>query len=319
MGQGASSPTAPPPPEPPAVVVPPVPSNTYLRHTTLAPRPKLILLGDSITEQGSSHHHGWVASLAIRYNRRADVVNRGANGYNSLWGAAALQWILEDVLGPKAADGDGEAVAECTGNETSYPQYTFIIGYGANDSCLPDGAHARHHVPLEEYASNLRGMVDTIQTWNAQKNVAVALVTPPPCDTEMQKESRHNENVTRLYADACIEVAREEEVPVVDAWRGMQLPLAKNATGEDASSFERRRQWKEDYLSDGLHLSPLGNYRLYELVVDVLDRSRQEEGGRGLGLAATQLPRGFPDHSTVEAEDLAKTFANIGGPVGNKT
>lgn len=51
--------------QPPAITIPPVPSQTYLQHTTLQPRPKLILIGDSITEQCSSHAQGWVASLSI--------------------------------------------------------------------------------------------------------------------------------------------------------------------------------------------------------------------------------------------------------------
>ena len=42
-----------------------------------------------------------VASLAIRYNRRMDVINRGANGYTSKWGRLALPLILEEILGPK--------------------------------------------------------------------------------------------------------------------------------------------------------------------------------------------------------------------------
>eukprot|EP00579_Thalassiosira_antarctica_P026017 CAMPEP_0202014562 /NCGR_PEP_ID=MMETSP0905-20130828/29505_1 /ASSEMBLY_ACC=CAM_ASM_000554 /TAXON_ID=420261 /ORGANISM="Thalassiosira antarctica, Strain CCMP982" /LENGTH=339 /DNA_ID=CAMNT_0048574491 /DNA_START=129 /DNA_END=1144 /DNA_ORIENTATION=- len=339
MGAEASS-TAPPAPQPPAITIPPVPSQTYLHHTTLSPRPKVILIGDSITELGSSHAQGWVTSLAIRYNRRMDVVNRGMNGYNSRWGMAALPLILEEMLGP-AAYSANDAVAdesiekesrphqeqqtknsdsneECLNDEQTsstienqepkHPQYTFLIGYGANDSCLPDGANSRHHVPLDEYSSNLKRMIQMIQTWNTEKNVAVAISTPPPCDTERQNKRRDNENVTKLYAEACIKVASEMGVPVVDLWRGMQLPIAKNNEEEYSSSFESKQQWKIDYLSDGLHLTPMGNYRLYELVVEVLDQSADaEDESFGLELSVSKLPRSYPDHSLVDAKDPGKT------------
>eukprot|EP00585_Thalassiosira_rotula_P002659 CAMPEP_0196140266 /NCGR_PEP_ID=MMETSP0910-20130528/7235_1 /TAXON_ID=49265 /ORGANISM="Thalassiosira rotula, Strain GSO102" /LENGTH=353 /DNA_ID=CAMNT_0041401099 /DNA_START=214 /DNA_END=1271 /DNA_ORIENTATION=- len=328
--------------QPPAISIPPVPSKTYLHHTTLHPRPKLILIGDSITELGSSHAEGWATSLSIRYNRRMDVVNRGMNGYNSRWGMAALPLILEEILGPSSeasSDGIDAAGDECAWEETmhqkkkrqrtdcpnderattsekqaqqqqqqQHPQYTFIIGYGANDSCLPDGAHSRHHVPLGEYASNLTRMIRIIQTWNSEKNVAVALLAPPPCDTEKQKKSRDNENVTVLYAEACDKVARTTGVPIVNLWKGMQLP-AKNYDDDDNSSlFESNQQWKVDYLSDGVHLTPMGNYRLYELVIEMLDQGVVEKGKSGLGLAVSALPRAYPDHSLVDGSDPGKTF-----------
>lgn len=303
----------------PAITIPPVPSQTYLHHTTLNPRPILVLIGDSITEQGSSHPQGWVSSLAIRYNRRLDVVNRGMNGYNSRWGLAALPLILEEILGPEMSlldDADGE----CTNSEGTdckedgaqessdtkqlsqdYPQYTFLIGFGANDSALSDGLHSRHHVPLQEYTTNLKRMIQLIQSWNTKLNVAVAILTPPPCNTEIQSKSRDNENVTRSYANSCIQVANDMKVPVVNVWKGMQ---------------QGSEQWKIDYLSDGLHLTPSGNYRLYQLVIEMLDQSivvangddEQKRDSLGVGLAVTKLPRSYPDHSMVDAEDPTKTF-----------
>jgi len=324
MGQvAASSSTALQQQLTPAITIPPVSSHTYLHHTTLQPRPKLILIGDSITEQGSSHAQGWVTSIAIRYNRRLDVINRGLNGYNSQWGLAALPLILEDILGPSVSieetDEDDEECAEKEEGDQSnaelypnpkssstediqqdYPQYTFLICFGANDSALSDGAHSRHHIPLQEYVSNLNQMINMIQTWNKSKKIAVALLTPPPCDTEVQKKSRDNNNITRLYAEACKQLADEMNVPVVDLWNGMQIPIKNNDEKVDESSFKSNQQWKADYLSDGLHLTALGNYRLYELVVEMLD-SR-------VGLAVTTLPRSFPDHSMIDANNPKQTF-----------
>lgn len=262
-------------------------------------------------------------------------MNRGMNGYNSRWGMAALPLILEEILGPAAPAFSGNDAAgnesnesgpprkqrrvsseECRNDEQAssiiqnpqpkHPQFTFIIGYGANDSCLPDGDHSRHHVPLDEYSSNLGHIIQMIQTWNTENNVAVALLTPPPCDTEVQNQSRDNEGVTKLYAEACIKVASDVGVPVVDLWSGMQLPISVN---KDHPSFESNQQWKLDYLSDGLHLTPMGNYRLYELVVEVLDQSADVgEESLGLGLSVSRLPRAYPDHSLIDAKDPDKTF-----------
>ena len=319
----------------PAITIPPVSSHTYLHHTTLQPRPKLILIGDSITEQGSSHAQGWVASLAIRYNRRLDVINRGLNGYNSQWGLAALPLILEDILGPSISieetDEDGGECArkdngainyenaECIkpndlNNEDTqqeYPQYTFVIGFGANDSALSDGSHSRNHIPLQEYTSNLKQMIRMIQTWNKSKKIAVALLTPPPCDTEVQKKSRDNENVTKLYAEACKQLANEMNVPVVDLFNGMQIPIKNRDEEVEESSFKSNQQWKADYLSDGLHLTALGNFRFYELVIEMLDKSiatEGQDGHSGIGLSVTKLPRSFPDHSMIDKNNPQKTF-----------
>jgi lysophospholipase L1-like esterase len=278
-----------------------------------------------------------VTSLAIRYNRRMDVINRGMNGYNSRWGLAALPLILEEIMGPSFAEAGGclaneestkNSEVECFTNDNGqasspdtqalikYPQYAFLIGYGANDSCLASegAAHSRHHVSLEEYTSNLKKMIQLIQSWNCKttdrNHAAVALLTPPPCDTEKQKQSRNNENVTRLYADACKRTASDMRVPVVDLWNGMQLPIVfKDGKQSSTTSFRVNEQWKIDYLSDGLHLTPMGNYRLYELIVEVLDGSLEGDDGKlGMGLAVTALPRSYPDHSMIDAIDPERSF-----------
>ncbi|KAL7516209.1 hypothetical protein ACHAWX_001249 [Stephanocyclus meneghinianus] len=343
--------------DPPAVAIPPVSSEIYLRHTTLRPRPKLILFGDSITEQGSSHANGWVTSLSIRYNRRLDVVNRGMNGYNTRWGKACLPLILEEILGPSdwnVGDGleqngrgqsnsieqnDRNSASSCANDHYSnenqqqqpistelplYPQYTFLIAFGANDSCLPNGTCSRHHVPLSEYSSNLKDMIQMIKSWGhpfSPDLVSVALLTPPPCNTQVVSTSRHNESVTNLYARECINVGEEMNVPVVDLWNGMQLPIEKDDDESVYNLEDYGVTWKLDYLSDGLHLTPLGNYKMFQLVVQMLEKpmhssSFDSNGGTagsmnihvGLGLSVTQLPRQYPDHSMVDAEYPENSF-----------
>lgn len=188
---------------------------------------------------------------------------------------------------------------QCTQKEDStsmktklFSRYTFVIGYGANDSCLPDGSCSRHHVPLDEYSSNLKQMIELIHTWN-DADTSVALLTPPPCDTNIRGESRNNENVTALYSRECIKIGNEMNVPVVDLWNEMQRSTRP-------SDQDYGDKWKSDYLSDGLHLTSLGNYRLYQSVVEMLETS--------LGLTVEQLPRQYPDHSLVDANHPEETF-----------
>lgn len=339
----------------PAVVVPPVPAKTFLNNTTINPRPKLVLVGDSITELGS-HSNGWsvarprrwdttggvccnrkkltpslfslssstlscfcsrrVAALAIRYTRRMDVINRGANGYTSKWGRLALPLILEEILGPKdyslACNSDvSHPNTLHLGNEScsqekstavssdDYADFNFVIGYGANDSCIANGTRSKYHVSLEDYALNYKHMIEMITNWN-EKSVAVALMTPPPCDTEVLIESRNNE-VTKLYAETCMNLAREANVPVVNLWSGLQHPSAANRA--EASSL----RWRSDHLSDGLHLTPMGNYRVFELVVEMLERPRGESG---LGLSVMELPRSLPDHSKIDPDHPHISFSD---------
>lgn len=63
-------------------------------------RPQLLLLGDSLTERGENGDlGGWATRLRSRYARSADVVGRGAGGYNTkcvpglgLVAASVAQW-----------------------------------------------------------------------------------------------------------------------------------------------------------------------------------------------------------------------------------
>ena len=88
-----------------------------------------MLLGDSLTQFGFSPG-GWAGRLANRYQRRADVLNRGYSGYNT-------RWILEHVRRDTGVVPGGGATKLVT------------CFFGANDASLPEH-NLRQHVPLEE-------------------------------------------------------------------------------------------------------------------------------------------------------------------------
>jgi hypothetical protein len=77
--------------------------QTMRFHSSLPPPPpvfhqrkKILLLGSSMTQRCFSvEHQGWGTHLASWYSRYADILNRGAGGYNSRW----LNHYLNEVIG----------------------------------------------------------------------------------------------------------------------------------------------------------------------------------------------------------------------------
>eukprot|EP00250_Pteridium_aquilinum_P006705 c16569_g1_i1 orf=285-1001(-) len=235
-------------------------------------RPRFLLFGDSITEWSFSPG-GWGAALANQYARKADVVLRGYAGYNTRW---AL-FLLSKIFPLKSEDAP----------------VLVTIFFGANDAAIPGGSHDRMYVPLPEYKDNLLKIISHVQSLS--KNTQVVLITPPPVDEEAlqvaawkffgakpEDASPRKNDFTGLYAKACIEVAKEAGVPVIDLW----------------SSMQEKSGWQTSYLSDGLHLSSDGNAVVFEKLLKVLGEK---------GLSFEDMNWDFPEHGDVNAEDPAKT------------
>ena len=186
---------------------------------------KIICFGDSITEMGFVIEvRGFVAQLADRYARRADVLARGFSGYTT---REAVKILEEAVLAEKPD--------------------VVILFFGANDSTLPGQIQ---HVPLREYKKNLHEMAYALAVAGAW----VILVTPPPVNEKLIK-SRTQGN-TGAYAKACLDVAREMNLPAVDLFMKLQ----------------EEPGWEKSALIDGLHLSANGMTRLYEELAMTLDK-----------------------------------------------
>mmetsp|Transcript_9975 Transcript_9975/g.25806 ORF Transcript_9975/g.25806 Transcript_9975/m.25806 type:complete len:295 (-) Transcript_9975:106-990(-) len=208
---------------------------------------RFILFGDSITQQSFSVG-GWGARLQDRYQRRADVINRGFGGYNT-------RWALKLLAGQQLRDGPGDHTALVT------------IFFGANDASLPQH-NLRQHVPKHEYVDNLRRIVGHLRRHCPA--AALLLITPPPVCHEQRlafQRQRYPTAATGIlerthenagaYARAVVELAEELHLPCVDLWQGMQSA----APGEG---------WHA-YLSDGLHLSAEGNAKVAELILEKIE------------------------------------------------
>jgi lysophospholipase L1-like esterase len=218
--------------------------------TSALKRAKILLLGDSITQQSfDTSSCGWGTCVANRYQRRADVLNRGYSGYNTDWflRLAATDAGRSDLF-------DHENVMLVT------------IFFGANDASDPT-LNGRQHVPIVKYESNIKDIVALTRS-NFGEDVGIILISPPPVCHDgrlrFQKESYGDGATGKLertlelsgaYARSAARVANEMGVPFLDLWTGMQ----------------ERENWR-DFLSDGLHFSSLGNAFVGAAVLDTIDR-----------------------------------------------
>ncbi|XP_049997878.1 isoamyl acetate-hydrolyzing esterase 1 homolog isoform X2 [Alexandromys fortis] len=204
--------------------------------------PRVLLFGDSIT-QFSFQPGGWGALLADRLVRKCDVLNRGFSGYNTRWAKIILPRLIREE------------------NSVETPVAVTVF-FGANDASLK-GENPKQHVPLDEYRANLRDMVQYLASAGIPQE-RVILITPPPlheaawekeCILKGCKLNRLN-SVVGEYANACLQAARDCGTDVLDLWTLMQKD------NQDFSS----------YLSDGLHLSPVGNEFLFLNLWPLLDK-----------------------------------------------
>jgi lysophospholipase L1-like esterase len=209
---------------------------------TLQPRPLVLLLGDSITQQ-SLEPYGWGAALAAAYarERRADVVNRGFSGYNSRLLRRIVPALLTQLGSPL------ERVA----------LVTLLIG--SNDATRPGDVQ---HVSVDEYTTNVYAILGAVCA--RLPNARVLLLTPPAVDEATYREfctkaekgdggGRHNDRLVP-YVEAAKAAAAQHGATTID------LHAKCLATPS----------WQSRLLSDGLHLSGGGNKLVFELISEAL-------------------------------------------------
>ncbi|KAL1327236.1 hypothetical protein HN51_037306 [Arachis hypogaea] len=239
-------------------------------------RPRIYLLGDSITEESFSEG-GWGASLANHFCRMVDVVLRGYSGYNTRWALKVLEKVFPEA---PPSQGDGDA-----------PVAAVTVFFGANDATLPDRCSGFQHVPLNEYKHNLHSIVSFFKKlW---PKAIVLLITPPPIDEVARLQYPYTDNPQGLpertneaageYAKACTAVAAECGVPVIDLWTKMQ----------------QCPDWKKEYLSDGLHLTKKGNQVVFDEVVAKL---------RDEGVSVESMTAELPLIADINPNDPLKAF-----------
>lgn len=255
----------------------------------LAPT-RFVFLGDSITE-ASKNPNGWATHVAKEYSRRAEIVVRGFSGYNSRWALATLDAALPPG-GVAAADAAGLG-----------PVKLVTVFFGANDSVLLE-SNEKQHVPINEYKSNLAGIVQEVRK-RYGSDVAIVLLTPPPCNTS-KWPSRLPEN-TASYAKTCRDVAGAVGLPCIDLH----------------SLFLAQPDYNE-LLSDGLHLSDAGNKLVADELVSCVAKhfphlaSKAPEMPEGKTGDPNPLPPHLPHHDDVTGQNQTTIFQSVVAEINRK-
>ena len=260
------------------------------RQQVLPTRPEILLFGDSIT-QFSFGPGGWGAMLADYYQRTADIRLRGFSGYNTRWSLRLLTRVFP-----------ANGVAPCL----------VTIFLGANDANCPPPLEglplsaSRQHVPVDEYVSNLRQIVQAARSVG-DGSARVLLITPPPVDEDSWKRNaiekygvpeaapaNRNLEFTRKYATACVALGAELGVPTVDLY----------------AAFLAREDWPAaSLLHDGLHPGPAGNGVIGKAVLAAIAKHYPELMPQSYeDHDETKLRMDAPDHKDVDIDDLDATF-----------
>jgi len=215
-------------------------------------RPYIVLFGDSITQYSLSVElRGWGSLLADYYNAKVDIINRGFSGYTT-----RIAVLLLDKVFP---------LGQNSNNSSSilqpHPSLVTIL-FGANDAAAPPSPQ---HVPLDEYADNLRAIVAHV------KKICnnIVLITPPPFEPERWDQfcaanqkpniSRRSNELVSQYAQKVLDIATETNVHCIDLYRTMKSDP----------------DW-EIFLVDGLHLSSEGNGFLFGKLRDLIQSQISE-------------------------------------------
>ncbi|KAF9430595.1 hypothetical protein BGZ94_005768 [Podila epigama] len=202
---------------------------------------KIVILADSISKNGySPATKGWVASLADEWNGRADVVLRS----------------FPDLL-------HQESGSSSTSSKSAIK--LVVMALGTDDAAFPN---TRKHVPIDQYKENVRAIVSSIwfpDSPNYAPDTQVVLVTPAPVDDTTLEANfaaigqplDHANNITQLYAQACVEIGKELNVPVVDLWSDIMCQV------DGSCDLHESSQLSHYLMEDGLHLRRMGNEVLY--------------------------------------------------------
>ncbi|KAJ2994350.1 isoamyl acetate-hydrolyzing esterase [Globomyces sp. JEL0801] len=182
----------------------------------------IILFGDSLTEHGF-YPAGWGTKLQKLYEGEIEFINQGRGGYTTEWSLPLLGPALDQYS-----------------KDPNNPLLLTTIFLGTNDATLPNSGWDRT-VPIPKYIDNLKQMIDMVL-----KYTKVILITPPPGDEN--KDGARTLANTKLYRDACLQIAIDFNIPVLDTW-----PLIMKPDGIYNQTIA------DQVYIDGVHFTPIGN------------------------------------------------------------
>ncbi|KIW23603.1 uncharacterized protein PV07_11790 [Cladophialophora immunda] len=174
---------------------------------------KIVLFGDSQTEQSSNQAGGFNLAPALQheYWSKLQVVTHGYGGYNTEHGRHIIDAILQ---------AETPIVTHTTETRNAVIKL-LVMFFGTNDAADPSHNTHSQSVPIDRYKENLSYMVAAAKRHGVE---AVVLVGPAPVN-ELAPEApldRYTERA-RLYSDAAAQVARQfgkqRNVAFVDLWQ----------------------------------------------------------------------------------------------------
>ncbi|RYY88608.1 hypothetical protein EON63_02195 [archaeon] len=191
-------------------------------------RRKIMLLGSSITQRSFSlEHSGWGAALQNWYSRTADVLNRGAGGYNSRW----LWKYLPQMIGGEKPD-------------------MSILFIGNNDS-IQEGES--QHVPIDEYKRNVVSILQYL--YGIKRNMIVLVVSTSQSNQTLRP--LHSNHIRTEYAEALHRIVQNyDEIH----------NLPKYMQYVDLISASSSNRIGTEDLHDGAHLNSTGNHKVYKAI-----------------------------------------------------
>lgn len=195
-------------------------------------RPSIWMFGCDDTEQAFT---GWAGSIANAYSQRADVFNRGYDGYNTLH---ALH-VFPRIFG-----------------KTEQTVLFVTLWFGLHDASI-----GKRHVSLVEYIDNLTCILKKFRVLQ-RTSFPILLLTPAPVFEAAPSFSKlsdcYSNEMAREYGEALKEVALlDENCAVIDTWERL-----------DGDSVDRA-QYLQD---DGIHLNEKGHAKVFNAIMNTVER-----------------------------------------------
>lgn len=214
-------------------------------------RTVVLMAGDSIMEQATEPSvDGFISLLQGRYSRSADLLVRALSGYNTRW---YLKYAMPGI--------------EKEIKSGAYNPALITLWLGANDAVLTNGSNKEMHVPVANYSANLLSIVNKFKA--VAPDAEILLITPSHVGdaarkkfaaerTDAKKGMLDRSNaVVKEYAAACVDVAKQAGVPVIDFYTQFNnMTVAA----------------RDKLLVDGIHFSAPGH-----LIVDETLRNKIAE------------------------------------------
>jgi len=219
---------------------------------------KIILFGDSLTEQSWNQEFAFNVSPALQheYFRKLQIVTHGYGGYNS----EHARHILEPMLDAETAGGSRIKL--------------LVIFFGTNDAS--EATNTRQHVPIQRYAENLRFLT----TQALLRGIDVILVGPALTGKSVTDRSSET---NRAYSETVKQVAGGLNVPFVDLWTAFQTyngsfpnsdhRQSGNENADARTGDERTNKSTELLAPDGVHFAGEGYRIYYKLLIRAIRES----------------------------------------------